>query len=49
MADATLSLRAFDAAGFIVDREVIEADAMRFSLERLLSLDRVLHVDVHYA
>ncbi|MEM1236247.1 MAG: DUF1203 domain-containing protein [Pseudomonadota bacterium] len=49
MVGNTLALRAFDAGGFIVDREIAEGDVMRPVLERLLALPGVAHVDVHYA
>lgn len=49
MESRLLSLRAFDAAGMIVDAEVVEGAAMRPVLDRLLGQPQVAWVHAHNA
>jgi hypothetical protein len=44
-----LSLRAFDAAGMMVDADVVEGTAVEALIERLLALDAVDFIQVHHA
>lgn len=47
--DRLLSLRAYDAAAFIVEADVAEGEEVVGHIERLLSDPQVAHVDAHFA
>lgn len=44
-----VSLRAFDADGMLVDADLATGHEIDANLRRLLALERVVHVDLHYA
>jgi Protein of unknown function (DUF1203) len=44
-----LSLRAFSAAGMLLDADVAEGDALAATIERLLAPDEVAYLHVHNA
>jgi hypothetical protein len=45
----TLSLRAFDAAGMMVNTDLVEGDALAPALDALLSDPSAAYVHIHYA
>jgi len=45
----TLSLRAFDDAGMIVDAELVEGQELETGIERLFALPQAEYIHVHYA
>lgn len=45
----TLSLRAFDASGFIVEADLVDGGQVEGSIERLLDNDKVAYIQAHYA
>ncbi|MEO0487427.1 MAG: DUF1203 domain-containing protein [Pseudomonadota bacterium] len=49
LAGYTLALRAFDASGVLVARELVDRDDIEPVLKTLLAGPDVAHVDVHYA
>lgn len=44
-----LAIRAYDAAGMMIDAEVVEGNAARPIIERLLELEGAAHLHVHNA
>jgi len=45
----TLSLRAFDGSGFIVDADLVDGRQVEGVIERLLENDAVAYIQAHYA
>jgi len=45
----SLSLRAFDAAGFMLDADLIDGTAVRTLIERLFANPGVHYIQAHYA
>lgn len=44
-----LSVRGFDAAGYIEDADIVEGDGLHDVLERLFANASIEHIDIHFA